>query len=180
MRAAELESYPMLATVHAVEALDAATRGDLSLARKALARASTLGDVVAAALPRGQIHLRLILAEVSLVLRDTARVGTDLAEAKRLLPRLPDAVQLQSWADEIGERLDEARSHEGPRPPITRAEMRVLELLQTHQTLEEIGETLFISRNTVKSHTISIYRKLGVSGRSAAVELAVKEGLTST
>lgn len=48
----------------------------------------------------------------------------------------------------------------------------MLRELPTHRSLEEIGDRLYISRNTVKSHAKSIYRKLGVSGRSDAVERA--------
>jgi LuxR family transcriptional regulator, maltose regulon positive regulatory protein len=44
--------------------------------------------------------------------------------------------------------------------------------LPTHMTFGEIAELLFVSRNTVKSHAIAIYRKLGVSTRSAAVATA--------
>ena len=36
---------------------------------------------------------------------------------------------------------------------------------------------LYVSRNTVKSQTIAIYRKLGTSSRSGAVEIAVAAGL---
>ena len=43
-------------------------------------------------------------------------------------------------------------------------------LLPTRMTLAEMGENLFVSRNTVKTHAISIYRKLGVSSRNEAVE----------
>ena len=56
--------------------------------------------------------------------------------------------------------------------PLTAAELRVLELLPTHLSSAEIGETLHISRNTVKAHARSIYRKLDVGGRSDAVERA--------
>ena len=41
----------------------------------------------------------------------------------------------------------------------------------------EIASRLFISRNTVKSEAVSIYRKLGVSSRSQAIERAVEVGL---
>lgn len=41
----------------------------------------------------------------------------------------------------------------------------------------EIGERLFVSRNTVGSQVSSIYRKLGVSSRSAAVMQATTIGL---
>jgi len=63
------------------------------------------------------------------------------------------------------QRLDHARrAVVGHRPLLpTIAERRVLDFLPTHAPLQEIAETLFVSRNTVKSHTLSIYRKLGVS-----------------
>jgi DNA-binding CsgD family transcriptional regulator len=52
---------------------------------------------------------------------------------------------------------------------LTPAEWRVLMLLPTHLTLGEIAESLYVSRNTVKTQAVTVYRKLGVSGRSQAV-----------
>ena len=60
---------------------------------------------------------------------------------------------------------------------LTTAELRVLRLLPTHLSVAEIAERLYVSRNTVKSQTIAIYRKLGTSSRGGAVELAVAAGL---
>ena len=57
------------------------------------------------------------------------------------------------------------------------AELRLLPYLQTHLTIREIGERLFVSRNTVSSEVGSIYRKLGVSSRSDAVQQATAIGL---
>jgi LuxR family maltose regulon positive regulatory protein len=62
--------------------------------------------------------------------------------------------------------------HGMPVEPMTAAELRVLKLLPT-STYPEIGEALYISRNTVKTHLRSIYQKLGVSSRSEAIERAV-------
>jgi LuxR family maltose regulon positive regulatory protein len=61
--------------------------------------------------------------------------------------------------------------------PLTPAELRLLPYLQTHLTIREIGERLFISRNTVNSEVTSIYRKLGVSSRGDAVRRATEIGL---
>jgi len=47
-------------------------------------------------------------------------------------------------------------------------------------TLTEIGEILFVSRNTVKTHVVSIYRKLGATDRSEAVGRARELGLLTT
>ena len=60
---------------------------------------------------------------------------------------------------------------------LTTAELRVLQLLPTHLSIGEIADRLYVSRNTVKSQTIAIYRKLGTSSRSGAVEIAVAAGL---
>ena len=44
-------------------------------------------------------------------------------------------------------------------------------------SVKEIAERLFVSRNTVKSQAISVYRKLNASSRSEAIERAVELGL---
>ena len=61
--------------------------------------------------------------------------------------------------------------------PLSPAELRLLPYLQTHLTIREIGERLFVSRNTVSSQVGSIYRKLGVSSRGDAVQQATAIGL---
>jgi LuxR family transcriptional regulator, maltose regulon positive regulatory protein len=63
--------------------------------------------------------------------------------------------------------------HGTPAEPMTAAEMRILKLLPTN-TYSQIGDALFISHNTVKTHLRSIYQKLGVSSRSEAIERAVE------
>jgi DNA-binding CsgD family transcriptional regulator len=60
---------------------------------------------------------------------------------------------------------------------LTSAELRLLPLLATHLSFRQIGETLFISSNTVKTEAISIYRKLGVSSRGDAIASARELGL---
>ena len=60
---------------------------------------------------------------------------------------------------------------------LTGAELRLLPLLATHFSFREIGDRLHVSRNTVKTQAISVYRKLGVSNRSDAIERAGRLGL---
>ncbi len=58
--------------------------------------------------------------------------------------------------------------------PLTDRELEVLHLLRSDLTLREIANELYISHNTIKSYTQSIYRKLGVTSRSAALQTAVE------
>ena len=57
---------------------------------------------------------------------------------------------------------------------LTDAELRLLPLLATHMTFREIGAHLYVSRNTVKTHAISIYRKLDASSRHEAINRAIE------
>ena len=63
---------------------------------------------------------------------------------------------------------------------LTAVELRLLALLSTHLTFREIAEQMSLSRTTIKSQAMSIYRKLGTSSRSQAVarsrELRLLEG----
>ncbi len=56
--------------------------------------------------------------------------------------------------------------------PLTDRELEVLRLLRSDLSLREIAGELYISHNTVKSYTKAIYRKLGVTSREAALDVA--------
>jgi DNA-binding CsgD family transcriptional regulator len=55
---------------------------------------------------------------------------------------------------------------------LTEREIEVLKYLVSENTIVEIGQTLHISKNTMKTHLRNIYKKLGVDGRSAAAKKA--------
>lgn len=61
--------------------------------------------------------------------------------------------------------------------PLTERELEILGYLPDHSTTAELAERCFVSINTMKSHTAHIYRKLGVSGRSAAITRARDLGI---
>jgi LuxR family transcriptional regulator, maltose regulon positive regulatory protein len=61
--------------------------------------------------------------------------------------------------------------------PLSQAEGRVLRYLPTNLTVPEIADQLYVSVNTVRTHTRHIYDKLGAHRRHEAVELARDLGL---
>jgi LuxR family maltose regulon positive regulatory protein len=60
---------------------------------------------------------------------------------------------------------------------LTSKELGILRLLATRLSRREIGQRLYVSLNTVKTHQRAVYRKLGVDNRSAAVRRAFELGL---
>lgn len=56
--------------------------------------------------------------------------------------------------------------------PLTERELDVVRFLPSRLTVREIADELYISQNTLKFHLKVIYRKLGVSSRAQASEMA--------
>src|SRR5262245_1659981 len=79
-------------------------------------------------------------------------------------------------APELYRRAGRARRRRAPSPALSDAERRILRLLATDLSLREIGRELYLSTNTVKTHTRAIYRKLGVSSRTDAVKAGSPRG----
>jgi len=60
---------------------------------------------------------------------------------------------------------------------ITRRELEILELIARGLSNREIAEKLFVSENTVKSHSSRVFDKLGARRRTQAVQLGKEFGL---
>lgn len=178
IRDLDLSDYPMVALVHCVESYADAIRGAMACSVAAHEHGLAQIEVMQESVPRAGIHFRLILSDAACARGDHTLASDLVAAAEELLPLEPDALVLADWVDRLRDRLlSVATSGNGPTTKLTDAEMRVLSELPSCQSLEQIGERLYISRNTVKSHTVSIYRKLNVSNRSAAVGRARDIGL---
>ncbi len=63
-------------------------------------------------------------------------------------------------------------------PPVqvtlTPRELQVLHALVTHSSRTDMATALYVSHNTVKTQLRSVYRKLGVSGRTEAIARAIE------
>jgi LuxR family maltose regulon positive regulatory protein len=69
----------------------------------------------------------------------------------------------------IDESLHSTVPTSKPHPSLSPREVEVWNYLATPLSTAEIARRLFISRNTMKSHLRSIYRKLGVATRAEAI-----------
>jgi LuxR family maltose regulon positive regulatory protein len=171
------EDYPTSSLLYAVAARLAIRRGAVPQAREELARAQALRPHLTHTLPIFAVQTRLELARAHLALTDVTEARTVLRETNQLLLLRPDLGMLGQQADQLHAQLHTVRDLLGA-SSLTAAELRLLPLLSTHHSLDEIGEHLHLSRHTVKSQTIAIYRKLGVSSRSQAVRRVRELGLS--
>ena len=106
--------------------------------------------------------------------------ATMLRTAQAELEELGDVGRLAELFADVERELAQAQARAAKgellEPP-TEAEQAVLKLLATELSAREIGKRLFLSPNTIRTHTRVIYRKLGVNARAEAVARAVALGL---
>jgi LuxR family maltose regulon positive regulatory protein len=172
-----MHDYATSVLAFAVAARLAVHRGDLKETDRQLTQAMRARPTCTFVLPFLAVRVRLQLAKVYWAMGDHTTARHLQREIDDILLHRPD---LGALVDEVSEFREITSSpHLGATggSPLTPAELRLLPYLQTHLTIREIGERLFVSRNTVSSEVGSIYRKLGVSSRNDAVQQATAIGL---
>jgi LuxR family maltose regulon positive regulatory protein len=132
--------------------------GILEVANALLARAQILGHL--GEHPQAQASRK----EAATLLRHC----TDPGIVARPLTAPPRSTGVEAGARNQADRVTEE---------LTAKEHEVLRLLTTRLSRREIGQRLYVSLNTVKTHQRALYRKLGAETRSAAVTRARELGL---
>ena len=187
------EGKPELAEHHALAALEVAETRRLSgLSHLALSQV-VLGRVFAGrgefdeadrvlthALERARARQdTLPVAECLLALAPVRRALKRSVEARELLAEAASIIEGSLDPGILSRRLEEATVILGRRirrtseaDELSDRERDVLRLLDEQRTKREIGAALFLSYNTIHSHTKSIYRKLGASSRQDALARA--------
>jgi LuxR family maltose regulon positive regulatory protein len=124
------------------------------------------------------LQSRVALGRAAVIRGNRAEASALVDEAEAILRTTPGAVGVTGQLARLRRDLSTRdRSQDYGPSSLTTAELRVLQLLPTHLSLAAMADRLYVSRNTVKSQTIAIYRKLGTSSRSGAVEAAAEFGL---
>jgi LuxR family maltose regulon positive regulatory protein len=122
--------------------------------------------------PAGSASLRraLALAEPEGYVRIFVDEGSPMAALLRA-PTTQGSVPVyvQRLLGAMGMSQDAARVDQGLVDPLSPRELDVLRLLGTHLDGPDIARQLFVSLNTVRTHTKNIYAKLGVNNRRSAV-----------
>ncbi len=168
--------------IRVLQALTYRALGDQDRALTALASALVLAE------PEGYVRtfldegepLRSLLSDLRS--RLAGRPGaTDAPDPDRLLAYISNLLAAFA-ASEAGTlpvpSADQARRTGPPLvEPLSERELEVLHLVAAGLTNQAIADKLFIAVSTVKSHTNSIYGKLGVRNRTQAIAQARAQGL---
>jgi LuxR family maltose regulon positive regulatory protein len=173
----QLYDYALSVLAFVMAARLALHRGDLVTADRALTRAMRARPSCTFVLPVFAVRARLQLAKLYSTRGEQIAARHLLREIDEILLHRPELGALADQVAEVHELVANAHVGATGATPLTGAELRLLPYLQTHLTIGEIGERLFVSRNTVSSEVASIYRKLGVSSRNDAVQQATRVGL---
>ena len=132
--------------------------------------------------PFDSMVLRTAMAETALEMGDHERARTYGQRALANLAVMEEGGVVTDRLDTVIRRMNATSPGASAQNTSTRSllsprELQVLALLETGETLEDIGRRLYVSRNTVKTYTARIYRKLDVSDRNDAVNAARRLGL---
>jgi LuxR family maltose regulon positive regulatory protein len=166
-RCHDLSEHWVAVMVHYAAGLCSGGNGDSVEARAAIERGLGMAR-------RGGLRLDTafgLLALLQLAIREGER-----GQARDLYDRAER--QLAACADPgmLRERLGRPHRTQAPRRPVaddlSERELTVLRLMPSQLSLREIGDELYVSFNTVKTHARNIYAKLRVGGREAAVARA--------
>jgi LuxR family maltose regulon positive regulatory protein len=169
--------------VNAIVSLAAATILDVRGNRAAAADAAHLA-VSLARKGAGILEVAkalLVRAKILEGLGDQETAAASRNEANALLRGCTDADTAQKVLTAAQRSKCVAVSPRDQAHPVTEEltakEHEVLRLLATRLSRREIGQRLYVSLNTVKTHQRALYRKLGVESRAAAVARARELGL---
>ncbi|MGH8869523.1 MAG: LuxR C-terminal-related transcriptional regulator [Actinomycetes bacterium] len=175
-----LGDVPQAAIVDIATAATAMHAGRLDEARAGLEHALRVRRSMVGLSPLPTAEALCRLAGVLAAQGDAVGARAAVDEGRRALSaEHGDAAHLLARLDAVADAAAPVASGADPGvvDPLTDREEAVLRLLAGSLTLREIGAELFLSSNTVKTHTRAIYRKLRVRSRQQAVARARELGL---
>ena len=140
VRAGQLDDYVASALVYAVVARTALHRGEVRRAKEHLARAARLRPLLTYALPYFAVHTLLELTRAYLAMGDAAGARTVLRQARDILQLRPDLGILPNQANQLRATLGIVGGRTVGVSSLTTAELRLVPLLSTHLSLQEISE----------------------------------------
>ena len=180
MDGAGLDEHAWTALVHVARGILLSRGGDVEKGAEAIQRGLGLGE---------RLRAWQVIVYASLALAEVRHRRHEPVEARRLLARTRDVLEALPDPGDGFERLERAektlrlratrREASTPSPywELSPREIEVLRLLPSSLSQRELAAELYVSFNTVRTHTRVIFSKLGVTSRPEAVARARELGL---
>jgi LuxR family maltose regulon positive regulatory protein len=180
MHRSGLDEHPWAAMGHIVHGTLLGRYGELTAASEEIERGVAFGE---------RLQAWQLIAYASLALAEVRQRQHEPAAARRLLTRVRDLLEtLPDPGDGMSRlertekalRLRTTRDRDAGRAPfweLSQREIEVLRLLPSSMSQREIAAELYVSFNTIRTHTRVIFQKLGVTSRAEAVARARELGL---
>jgi LuxR family maltose regulon positive regulatory protein len=172
VEARSLHELPSVSLAFTALGRSQAASGDLEAAMATLDHGLTLRRKVPGLSPWPTIHHLLVVGRVAIMADDLPLARRLLDEVSPLMRQYQQGMgHMNARLDEIQKRLRESLTPGPHTEALTAREIEVLRRLTSPLSLSEIASELYLSPNTIKTHTTTLYRKLGARSRSEAVKI---------
>jgi LuxR family maltose regulon positive regulatory protein len=167
-----MHALPQIALAFTAFGQSQAASGKLEDAMTTLDHGLALRRKLPGLSPWPTMHHLLVMGRVAVMAGDLPFGRQLLDEAAAMIRRYPQGMTAMIVRlDAARKSLRESQNGELRTEHLTGREIDILRKLATPQSLSQIASELYVSPNTVKTHTLSLYRKLGARSRSEAVTI---------
>jgi LuxR family maltose regulon positive regulatory protein len=119
------------------------------------------------------MHHLLVMSRVAIMMGDLPSARRHLEEASAMIRQYPQGMAaMTARLEAVRKNLRESQHNGSQTEHLTAREIDILRRLTSSHSLSQIAAELYVSPNTVKTHTAALYRKLGARSRSEAVKIA--------
>lgn len=167
-----LHALPSVSMAFTALGRSQAASGDLDQAMATLEHGLNLRRKIPGLSPWPTLHHLLVMGQVAIMADDLSLARQLLDEAAPLIRQYNEGIaSMISRLEAVQKSLRERQNGNGHIEALTAREIDVLRRLTGSLSLGEIASELYLSPNTIKTHTASLYRKLGARSRSEAVKI---------
>jgi LuxR family transcriptional regulator, maltose regulon positive regulatory protein len=167
-----LQALPHVSMAFTALGQSQAALGDVKEAMATLEYGLTLRRKLPGLSPWPTIHHLLIMGRVAGISEDLPLAARLLDEVSQLMQHYGEGMAtMAARLDSVRKGLRERSTPQIDGEALTAREMDVLRRLAGSQSLGAIAASLYLSPNTIKTHTAALYRKLGARSRFEAVRI---------
>jgi LuxR family transcriptional regulator, maltose regulon positive regulatory protein len=122
--------------------------------------------------PWPTMHHLLVMGRVAIMAGDPPLARRLLDEVSPMIRQYPEGMgAMLARLEAVQKSLRESQAARPANGQLTAREIDILRRLAGSESLSQIASALYVSLNTVKTHTMALYRKLGARSRSEAVKI---------